>query len=95
MSISRRGFLGGLGASALAAGSADAGPHTEHTYFEIPDGPPGLKHTDDTGTTPNGSLSTLGSSGSLPWPPPFNLKREREAQKGPNHHDEREHGNAR
>ena len=44
MSISRRGFLGGLGVSALAAGSADAGPHTEHTYFEIPDGRYGLLH---------------------------------------------------
>ncbi len=44
MSISRRGFLGGLGVSALAAGSSDAGPHTEHTYFEIPDGRYGLLH---------------------------------------------------
>ena len=38
MSISRRGFLGSLGASALAAGSLDAGPHTQHTYVEIPRG---------------------------------------------------------
>jgi len=44
MSISRRGFLGGLGASALAAGSANAEPHTEHSYFQVPDERYGLLH---------------------------------------------------
>ena len=42
MSVSRRGFLGGLGASVLAAGSADADPHIEHSYFQIPDQRAGL-----------------------------------------------------
>lgn len=44
MSISRRGFLGGLGASALAAGSTDADQHTEFSYFPIPDIRMGLLH---------------------------------------------------
>jgi Fe-S-cluster-containing dehydrogenase component len=44
MSISRRGFLGGLGASALVASSLEAEPHTEHTYFKIPDERYGLLH---------------------------------------------------
>ena len=45
MSISRRGFLGGLGASAaVAAGSADAHEHVEHSYFPIPDERMGLLH---------------------------------------------------
>jgi Fe-S-cluster-containing dehydrogenase component len=44
MSISRRGFLGGLGASVVAAGSADADQHIEHSYFPIPDERAGLLH---------------------------------------------------
>jgi Fe-S-cluster-containing dehydrogenase component len=44
MSISRRSFLGGLGASALAAGSTEADQHTEHSYFPIPDERMGLLH---------------------------------------------------
>jgi Fe-S-cluster-containing dehydrogenase component len=44
MSISRRGFLGGLGASAVAASSADAHEHVEHSYFPIPDERIGLLH---------------------------------------------------
>jgi Fe-S-cluster-containing dehydrogenase component len=44
MSISRRGFIGGLGATALAAGSVDAATHTEHSYFAIPDERYGLLH---------------------------------------------------
>ena len=44
MSISRRGFLGGIGASALAAGSTDAETHTEHSYFQVPDERYGLLH---------------------------------------------------
>jgi Fe-S-cluster-containing dehydrogenase component len=44
MSVSRRGFIGGLGASLAAAGSADADPHIEHSYFHIPDQRMGLLH---------------------------------------------------
>jgi Fe-S-cluster-containing dehydrogenase component len=44
MSISRRGLLGGLGASLVAAGSATADDHVEHSYFPIPDGRMGLLH---------------------------------------------------
>ncbi|MCU0302947.1 MAG: 4Fe-4S dicluster domain-containing protein [Thermoanaerobaculales bacterium] len=44
MSISRRGFLSGLGATALACGSTEAGQHTEHSTFPIPDGRMGLLH---------------------------------------------------
>jgi Fe-S-cluster-containing dehydrogenase component len=44
MSISRRGFLGGLGAGAVAVGSADAHEHVEHSYFPIPDERIGLLH---------------------------------------------------
>jgi Fe-S-cluster-containing dehydrogenase component len=44
MSISRRGFLGGLGAGALIAGSSEADDHTEHSYFPIPDERMGLLH---------------------------------------------------
>jgi formate dehydrogenase iron-sulfur subunit len=44
MSVSRRGFLGGLGASALAAGSTDADQHMADTYFPIPDTRMGLLH---------------------------------------------------
>lgn len=32
---------------------------TSHEYYEVPDGPPGLKNTDDTGTTPDGMLVHL------------------------------------
>jgi hypothetical protein len=32
---------------------------TAHEYFETPDGPPGIKNTDDTGTTPDGLLVHL------------------------------------
>lgn len=35
------------------------GTDTTHEYFEIPDGPPGLKNTNDTGTTPDGLLVHL------------------------------------
>ncbi len=44
MSISRRGFLGGLGVSALTAGMTEANQHTEHSYFPIPDERMGLLH---------------------------------------------------
>ncbi len=44
MSVSRRGFLGGLGVSALAAGSVGAGQHVEDTYFPVPDQRMGLLH---------------------------------------------------
>lgn len=44
MIISRRGFLGGFGASAVVAGSADAGQHMADTYFPIPNTRTGLLH---------------------------------------------------